>query len=57
MNDIEVSIPEGDDGVISAVSICARLTDVQGGLERSVVLLLNSADDTAGNEVRRADSK
>ena len=38
---------EGNSGV-SEFSVCVTLTDVQGGLERDVILLLNTIEGTAG---------
>ncbi len=40
-------VNEGNSGV-SAVVLCIRLTDTRVRLERSVVLLLNTMDGTAG---------
>ena len=54
LSDLEVSVSEGNQGFTN-VNICARLTDVQEGLERDVVLLLNSVDDTAGDLISNSD--
>ena len=47
VNETELSLMEGNQG-LSEVNVCARLTATLDGLERGVVLLLNTVADTAG---------
>ncbi len=40
-------VMEADSGATSSVSVCVELVDTENGLERDVVLLLNTVDETA----------
>ncbi len=41
------TVNEMDSGDTSLISVCVDLTDVQGGLQRDVVLILDTAEGTA----------
>ncbi len=43
----DVYVMEVDGGATSSVSVCVELVDTENGLERDVVLLLNTVDETA----------
>ena len=48
-----VSVGEGDEGMTTAVEICVKLSDVMEGLERDVVVNLNTVEGTAGTQHKR----
>ena len=44
---------EGDDRDTTTGDLCLRLDNSEGGLERDVVLILTSSEETAGEEEAR----
>lgn len=48
LSSTQFSISEGDLGSLSELSVCVHLTNVQDGLKRDVVILLDTVADTAG---------
>ena len=48
LSSTQLSISEGSLGSLSESSVCVHLTNVQDGLKRDVVVLLDTIADTAG---------
>lgn len=50
LNSTSVNVSEVDSSETSVIPVCVNLVDDLNGLDRKILLLLNTADDTASGE-------